>query len=140
VILLALTTNFEDSKSEDRVSFKSGDFVKITGYDVDLVRLDLAFVHELTAGQKRLFLLVTEVVMLEGQDKVMNVPRMHLTQSWRVVGLPCMLGEKVYLVSRSQEQQQFKLEDTSFLARGKVSAQDDATGELLYCPWEISFI
>jgi hypothetical protein len=52
---------------------------------VGIARVDLVFAHELSAGGKRLFFLVTDVVRSpQAVDEFLEVPRL------RVVGLPAV--------------------------------------------------
>jgi hypothetical protein len=57
------------------VTFQSGDFIRITRYELGLVRFDFAMVHKLQAGERRLFLLVTEAILQDSVDEVLEIPR-----------------------------------------------------------------
>jgi hypothetical protein len=127
---------------EERFTFKSRDFIKITGYNVDLVQLNLALVHKLSPREKRLFLLVRDVRREVEPDAVLDIPRLQLLPSWRIIGLPAIMAKRIYIVARSRKLRAFKIDDIridleSFeLSNGVV----DGEGDLLHCPWEISFM
>ena len=51
-------------ESEHRITFSSGDFVKIRGHDIEIMRLDLVLIYEAADDVKRAFFLVTDVIPL----------------------------------------------------------------------------
>jgi hypothetical protein len=74
--------------------------LRITGYEVGLARLDLAFVHELQAGERRLFLLVTKASLKDSVDSVLGVPCWKLNETWRVIGLPAVKADQIWVVKK----------------------------------------
>jgi hypothetical protein len=118
---------------------------------VDIVRFDLAFTHELHTSQRRLFLLVTDTCTKGDIDEVIQVPQLQLQTSWRVIGLPAVTPQCLYIVRKSGRQQRFNIEDgihnaEDFEAIAEEVSQNEANGNdddermLLHCPWEISFM
>jgi len=121
--------------------------LKISGYEIELVRLDVAFVHELQPGHRRLFLMVTEAVLLEEVDDVIGVPRWMLSEAWRVIGLPAVKADKAWVVPKAGKRKRFDLKEISFTAKRRGTAAAPAEDsqandgrELLQCPWQISFM
>jgi hypothetical protein len=131
---------------EQRISFSSGDFIKIKGHDVSTVRLDLVLVHELPSGEKRAFLLVTDVLSLDQRDVVLDVPCLRLTRKWRIIGLPGLLFDRIWIVPRVGAGRGFQLKDDCCWVEGENAIEseaesvDNVESELLLCPWEITFM
>src|SRR5882762_10673524 len=126
-------------RSEQRVSIGSGDFIRIQGHEVSIARVDLVFAHELSAGEKRLFFLVTDVVRPSpAVDEALEVPRLQLTENWRVVGLPAVSSSKVWAVPISKRSQRFEPKDATYCVDGRSG--QGGHKDLLLCPWEINFM
>jgi hypothetical protein len=133
--------------TEHRISFCSGDFIKIKGHDVSIVRLDLVLVHELPGGEKRVFLLVTDVISLDKQESILYIPCLRLTEKWRITGLSALLSDKIWIVPRVCAKRRFQLkDDCCWVLKTEQAAEDEARSvadlenKLLFCPWEITFM
>ena len=84
---------------------------------------------------------------MQAVDEVLEVPRFQLTKSQRVVGFPAVSSRAVPVLKRAQR---FQLEDVTYYLDGRSRLElntqlesrrhEDASGELLLCPWEISFM
>ena len=127
--------------SERRIIFKSGDFIRLTNQVI--ARFDLAFIHELFPGDRRLFAVVTDVREDAGpvEDTVLGVPLLYLQSSQRIIGLPAISAANLYVISQTRKT--YKLESSSF-SFDQTQGEGIRTGTkeegLLLCPWEISFL
>jgi hypothetical protein len=68
-----------------------------------------------------------------------------LGEAWRVIGLPAVKADQIWVVKNGKKREKFKLIENSFtsqLVGIKALEKDNSEGEpeLIQCPWEISFI
>lgn len=122
-----------------KVTFHASDFIRITGYAVDLVRFDIAFIYELLPRDRRLFLLVIDVHTQEELDKVIDVIQLKLQKSWRVIGLLAVTPERVYIVAKTGRMRRFNVDDATHKFENSEDGRDDERNGkedigLLYCP------
>jgi hypothetical protein len=59
-----------------------------------------------------------------------------LGEAWRVIGLPAVKADQIWVVKNGKKREKFKLIGI------KALEKDNSEGEpeLIQCPWEISFI
>jgi hypothetical protein len=98
--------------------------------------------HELSAGEKRLFLLVRDVSMQVELVTVLNIPRLQMSSSWQIIGLSAVVAERVCIIARSGKLRIFKMDNLSFSVENFEynNGAVDRDGDLLHCPWEITFM
>jgi hypothetical protein len=109
---------------------------------VDIVRFELASVHELHDHEKRLFLVVHDVCTLPKEDEVLEVPQLRILRSWRVIGLPVVLPKRLWVVDRMQRSL-FDIIDVEYdwdNFQANASLDEGEYQGLLLCPWDISFM
>jgi hypothetical protein len=107
-----------------------------------LVQLNFVLVHELSLGERRLFLLVRDVVSQAKLDPVLDIPQLRMSPQWRIIGLSAATAERVYIIARTQTLRAFKIEGLRFTTKDfeGVDMAVDEEGNLLHCPWEITFM
>lgn len=77
-------------------------------------------------------------------DPVLQVPILRLMSTQRIVGLPRIMADKLYVVSQDGKKNSLNLENFRFNT-GDTSMQDeegwaDVMDEVLLCPWEVGFL
>ncbi|KAI9749068.1 MAG: hypothetical protein M4579_007019 [Chaenotheca gracillima] len=114
--------SFTDRASQKRLTFKTGDFIRYRGDQIG--RIDFSFIHEIVRGDRRILLWISEVEAetLE-KDRVLELPLLRMKGSQIIVGLPAVVGKKIYIVPWEEQ----------------VGARDYGNS-LLHCTWEIEFL
>ena len=130
---------FTDPHTERRITLKMGDYVKL--YDTRLGRVDVFFVHDHDASQRRrLFAKVTPVLQQEPPeiDECLDLPIMKVTPLHKYpyvfVGLPNIHAEKLYMVPvRTGSQAGVPVEERSHLG-------DSTNDTVVWVKWTLQYL
>lgn len=130
--------NYSDPVSQHRISLNPGDFVRLGGEDGEIVRYDLAFVHEMWKGERRILAIVTETQASQEKDRITGLDVLQLKKSQRIVGLSVFSPKPLYVVALAPELRASPLSFEKFV--GFSSGEIVKGGDLLFVNWDISFL